>query len=228
MRVVNLTIIFSLFFVFEVMAEPASDVRSISVSGAGSVVSTPDLFSFSVHIEEKGREAANLNKIIIAKTTEAVNTLMTIGVDKRAIQSLQVRFNPWIEYENKQNVQKGFSLTRKINITLDDIQQYDDAIDALLKIGISRIDSFNSSDSKSADNYNKALELSLINAKDRAKDMTKALGLKIGKVISISEQSVGRATPVVMDELRSFKASSYQPGEVSTQARVNVIFSLVD
>jgi uncharacterized protein YggE len=54
------------------------------------------------------------------------------------------------------------------------------------------------------------------------------LDLKLAGVISISEQSSPQVAPVSM-QARQFKTSeSYQPGEMSTQARVKVVFALQD
>jgi uncharacterized protein YggE len=220
-----------LVFVFSSSSFAESELetqRQIRVSGVGSVVSTPDLFSFVVHIEEKGKLAGDLNKVIVAKTLNVVTTLTEIGVPKKSIQSLQVRFNPWIEYKREGNQQKGFILSRKISVILDELSQYDQAIDALLKIGITRIDGFNSTSSKSAEHYQTALHQALLSAKSRAEKMAQTLGLKLDKVMTISEQTSSHAAPVQMDALRSAKTSSYQPGEMATQARVDVIFSLSD
>jgi uncharacterized protein YggE len=73
-----------------------------------------------------------------------------------------------------------------------------------------------------------ALKQALLHAKKRATEMAKVLDLKLAGVISISEQSSGEIAPMLM-QARQFKTSeSYQPGEMSTQARVKVIFALQD
>ncbi|MCF2947150.1 SIMPL domain-containing protein [Paraglaciecola aquimarina] len=223
--------LFSTFIVnYSVAATQDNQTRHIKVTGMGVVNSTPDIFSFVVHIEEKGKFAGELNKIIKTKTLDVVNALTSIGVEKKSIQTLQVRFNPWIEYKREGNEQKGFVLTRKIKVTLDKLEQYGQSIDALLNIGITRIDGFSATSSKSAENYQSALQSALLNAQKRASQMVQTLDLKLGKVITISEQSSGNVAPVEMDVLRmsAAKTSSYQPGEVAMQARVEVVFSLVD
>jgi uncharacterized protein YggE len=57
-------------------------------------------------------------------------------------------------------------------------------------------------------------------------DMANVLDLKLAGVISISEQSNGFVTPIPMRGRQLQASESYQPGEISTQARVNVIFAL--
>jgi uncharacterized protein YggE len=212
-------------------AKDHSDVqqhRTIDVAGVGNVISVPDRFSFSLSIEQRGRVAAELNKAIVEKTSSVVQALLKIGVDKKSVQSLQVSFTPWVEYNGKTREQKGFILTRQVKVTLNTLSQYEQSIDAVLNLGVSNINQFSFTDSQATENYQAALTQALLNAKQRATDMAKALGLKLGSVISISEQSSGQAVPIAM-QTRQFNASeSYQPGEMSTKARVKVIFALQD
>jgi uncharacterized protein YggE len=126
--------------------------RIIEVSGVGSVLSVPDRFSFSLSIEQKGGVAAELNKAIVEKTNAVVKALIKVGVDKKAVQSLQVRFNPWIEYNGKTREQKGFILTRQVKVRLKSIAQYEKSIDAVLSLGVSNINQFNFTNSQSNEN----------------------------------------------------------------------------
>jgi uncharacterized protein YggE len=202
--------------------------RIIEVSGVASVLSVPDRFSFSLSIEEKGRVAADLNKTIVKKTNAVLQALIKIGVDQNAVQSLQVQFNPWVDYNGKTREQRGFILNRQVNVTLRSLAQYEQSIDVILNLGVSNINQFRFTNSQADENYQVALKQALLNAKQRATDMAKVLDLKLGTVISISEQSSGQVAPMAM-QTRQFKTSqSYQPGEMSTQARVKVVFALQD
>jgi uncharacterized protein YggE len=202
--------------------------RIIEVSGVGNVASVPDRFSFSLSIEQKGKVAAELNKVIVEKTDAVIQALIKIGVDKKAVQSLHVQFDPWIEYTSNIREQKGFILTRQIKVTLKSLAQYEESIDTILNLGVSNINQFSFTNSQADENYQVALKLALLHAKKRATDMAKVLDLKLDGVISISELSLGHVAPIAI-QTRQFKASeSYQPGEMSTQASVKVVFALQD
>jgi len=227
---IYLLVLFTLF-TGNVMAKDHSNVqphRIIEVSGVGNVLSVPDRFSFSFSIEQKGGVASQLNKSIVKKTNAVVQALIKIGVDKKSIQSLQVQFNPWIEYNGKTREQKGFILTRQVKVTLKTLTQYEQSIDAVLELGVNNMNQFSFTNSQGEENYQVALKQALLHAKQRATDMANVLDLKLAGVISISEQSFPQVAPVSM-QTRQFKSSeSYQPGEMSTQARVKVIFALQD
>jgi len=206
----------------------AQHLRIIEVSGVGSVLSVPDRFSFSLSIEQRGGVASELNKAIIEKTNSVVQALIKIGVDKKAVQSLQVQFSPWVEYNGNTREQKGFILTRQVKVTLKTLTQYEQSIDTVLSLGVSNINEFIFTNSQADAHYKEALKHALLNAKQRAMDMVNVLDLKIAGVISISEQSNVEVAPIQMKVLQLQSSESYQPGEMSTQAWVNVIFALKD
>ncbi|MFT2090831.1 SIMPL domain-containing protein [Paraglaciecola sp. 2405UD69-4] len=205
---------------------PVDLTRQIEVTGIGKVYSVPDRFSFTLSLEEKGASAAKLNQAMGYKTKNIIDAFLDLGVKKNSIQALQVRFNPWIEYNNKQREQKGFILTRTISVTLDNLQLYEKAIDSALSLDLTNISNFNYSSSQSEQYYQASLRQALLNAKARAKDMANTLDLKLGKVISISEQSAGQAVPVRMRIQDAEMSKSYEPGEMTTETQVRVVFSL--
>jgi uncharacterized protein YggE len=207
----------------------APQTRQISVNGVGSAISVPDQFNFTVVIEERGASASELNKLVTEKTNEVVNLLAELKVDPNNIQSLQVQFNPWIDYNGQSQEQKGFILSRRIDISLDELGLYDNAIDSVLKLKINRIEGFSYADSQAHQHYQLAIEQALLDAKSRANHMAEVLGLTLGKALTISEQSQGQA--LRLEKTMAFRSnadSSSLPGEMSTKAQVSVVFELID
>jgi uncharacterized protein YggE len=201
-------------------------VQHIDVLGTGDILSVPDRFSFSFSLEQRGKQASELNALISKQTSGVITALQNIGVENKSIQSLQVQFNPWVEYNGQSRQQKGFILSRQVTVTLDNLSQYEKAIDTVLSLGVNAINQFSASNSQATALYESALASALNNAKQKASDMAQVLGLKLAGVVSISEQSSGQVTPTLMRSRQFKEADSYQPGEMSTQAKVHVVFAL--
>ena len=203
--------------------------RQISVNGVGSAQSVPDRFNFTVVVEERGESASDLNKLVAEKTHQVVTLLRDLNVEPDNIQSLQVQFNPWIEYTGQTQQQKGFILSRQIHISLDDLTLYDRAIDSVLELKINRIEGFSYSNSQAHVHYQQAIKAALLDAQTRANHMAEVLGLRLGKAISVSEQSQGQ--PVLQEKVFSTRArmtSDSMPGQMDTQAQVSVVFELLN
>ena len=207
----------------------AVQTRQISVNGVGSTQSVPDKFNFTVVVEERGQSASELNKLVSEKTNEVVNLLQDLDVEPENIQSLQVQFAPWIEYNGQTQEQKGFVLSRQIHISLDNLDLYDRAIDSVLELKINRIEGFSYSNSQAHKHYQLAIKSALLDAQNRASHMAEVLGLQLGKAISISEQSQGQ--PLMQEKVyatRGRMVSDSMPGQMDTQAQVSVVFELLN
>lgn len=209
-------------------AKTDEQVHQISVSGQANVASVPDLFQFSVYVEEQGERVQDLNSVVADKTQTIISSVLAFGVEKKDIQSMRVQLNPWYEHSNNQRVQKGFKLSREINFTLRDIELYDQVIDAVLSTGASRIDGFNYVVEDPQPQYLAALELALKDAKLRATHMANTLGAKLGKVITINENSGYSPMPRGREVMMMSKSSDSLPGQINTGAQVNVTFELVE
>lgn len=211
----------------QVSSSIVTPVRQIAVNGVGSVTSVPDRFHFTVVIEERGAEASKLNAVVNEKTASVVEQLLALGVPEKNIQSLQVQFNPWIEYLEQREIQKGFILVRQIQVTLEQLSQYDEAIDKMLTLKVTRIQGFNYSNSQAHEHYQAAIEHALLDAQMRAEKMAKVLGLTLGKALNITEQSQSLApTELKVMAMRSRVSSDSMPGEMDTSANVSVVFEL--
>jgi uncharacterized protein len=211
----------------EVSSSTDTPLRQITVNGVGSVTSVPDRFHFTVVIEERGAEASKLNALVNEKTATVIEQLLALDVPEKNIQSLQVQFNPWIEYLDQREIQKGFILVRQIQVTLEQLSQYDQAIDKMLTLNITRIQGFNYSNSQAHEHYQSTIERALLDAQVRAEKMAKVLGLNLGKALSVNEQSQSQApTELKMMAMRSRVSSDSMPGEMDTSANVSVVFEL--
>jgi uncharacterized protein len=200
--------------------------REIRVNGQASVYSTPDLFQFSVYIEEQGELVSKLNAGVRAKSQSIVDLLLKSGVEEKDIQSMRVDLNPWFEHLQSQRIQKGFILSRQVAVTLRSMEKYDQIIDGLLRLGANRIEGFNYVVKDPEQDYLKALELALTDAKLRADKIAAAVGVKVGEVISVQEGSGYAPMPRARESMMMADSGGYLPGQVSTNAQVSVVYSL--
>ena len=208
--------------------QQVSEQHYIQVSGQADVASVPDMFHFDVYLEEKGELLTKLNSVVSDKSQQVVESLLKLGVEQKDIQSMRVQLSPWYEHTQSVRLQKGFELSRQIKITLRNMDNYDQIIDGVLRIGASRIDGFNYGLENPQPDYLKALELALTDAKHTASQMAKTMGVNVGKVLSMQEGGGYSPMPRAKQSLMMADSGGYMPGQVSTSAQVVVVFELVN
>lgn len=204
--------------------------RTIAVAGEGRVSKTPDLFHFSVSVSEQGLHVSKLNQSVSKKSQRIVKLLLEHDIPEKDIQALHVQLNPWYEYQNNSRTQKGFQLSRMINVKVRQVTKFDKLIDMVLKTGANGVDGFRYSLSQPRASYLDALDLAIVDAQFRAERLASSMQSKVGRVISIRESGVSHEPVPRMEKAMAFSDSpgGYMPGEVDVTAHVEVVFELVN
>lgn len=224
-----LLLVLPVFFFCRLIYAAEAEYKVISVNGQGVVASTPSVLDFSVFVEERGESASKINAQVNFKSKQIIDLLTDSEIQLKDIQSMQINLYPWYERDRNSQIQKGFVLSRLIKVTLRDFDNYTAILDGLTKIGAQRIDGFQYRTESTEVIYLKALELALDDARKRANKISKSLGVKIGKVVSVMEQSGYNPVPEqMMMSSRSANSSSFLPGKMNTTASVSVKYSIVD
>lgn len=201
--------------------------QQIRVVGQSSVSKVPDLFHFSLYIEEKGPVISKLNDSLTDKTGRIIKSLLDQGVEEKDIASMQVQLQPWYEHRNGITEQKGFVLSRTVHISLRALKLYDKVLDSVFKIGATRMDGFEYGFDDPQSLYLQALELAVEDARVRAEKLAAAAGVKVGKVTSINEVSQYRPVAKMAESRMRVQSDVSMPGQQAIDARVEVQFELV-
>lgn len=200
--------------------------QSILVMGEANVSVTPDILTFQIVIEERGALLSKLSKTLDSKTEKAIEELLDSSVDKKDIQSLNLSVYPWYERENNQSVQKGFVVSRQINVSLNDFTVLDGLIDKILRVGVKSIGGFRHGIRNEQEVFRLALGKAVENARDNAEAMTKVVNKKVGEVITLQQLSETQNFPMQRAYAMAEAQTPYAEGQMSVSASVQVEFQI--
>lgn len=202
--------------------------RVLQVQGQGQFAVTPDAFTLTLVVEERGPLVSKLNTAVDAKLRMLVSFLREQQVEEKYIQSMDLRLTPWSEHTPQGRVDKGFVLTRELRVTHFDLDAYDTIIDGVLSRGVTRIGQFQFIASNESEAYQQALIAAVADAKSRASLLARELGVKIGDVLTISESGhvAMPSMPVMKMEMMDASSRGSLPGQKDVSARINVAFAI--
>ncbi|PWA04241.1 SIMPL domain-containing protein [Flavobacterium psychrotolerans] len=179
---------FILIMVFTTLlqAQELKQVPIINVSGEGKIKAIPDQASISISLETKGTNAVDVKKENDIKMDAVLKFIKKSAIAKEDYQTQRVSLNPNYDYEKKKH---NYLATQTVQILLKDLSKYDALIDGLVEIGINRIDNVEFKSSKFIQIQSDARKLAVKDAKAKAEDFVSVLGQKVGKAITISDNS---------------------------------------
>ncbi len=212
----------------------------LTVSAEGRSTRTPDLAVFSAGVTTQGvtaREALSANSQAMSQVIAA---LRKAGIAERDIQTSNLNLNPVYaqprrlqdgNYEEGPQRITGYQVSNTVNVRQRKLDQYGTVIDTLVSAGANQVNgpSFQVENSDAA--LDEARVAAMKAARARGNLYAQAAGLKVLRVISISE-SGGYYQPQPMVMMARMSADSAPPappvaaGEMQMTANVTVQFEL--
>jgi uncharacterized protein len=234
MRTLFLIMVLSLLIYSGSSAQDRQELRIVTVSGEGIVKAEPDMVivRFGVVTRDKDPEKARALNDESGKNT--LNTVRALGVPERKIRLEVLQLNELREYNRERRTEEpmGFEAVRQVVVELDDIDLLPALVTRISQHGANRLFGITYDIANREPAQNEALVKAITNAKNKASVMAETLGVKIGKVYRISEQSFSFPGPIyargrVMDvaaEAAMPVPEAYSPGEIEVRANVQVEF----
>jgi uncharacterized protein YggE len=205
--------------------------RTITVPGAGTIVVEPDVASVRLGVNVLA-ETAGAARESAASTMKAVLEAVTKqGVARRDVRTMLVSLNPTMDYsEGKGPRITGYQVQNSVAITLRDLAQTGELIDAALGAGASTLDSleFRLEDPTAA--ADEARTAAMADARARATTIARAAGSRVGDVVAVVEGApLSPPMPFPAARMALKAESSSTPVESGTQeisVSVSVTFEL--
>ena len=223
-------LILSILFISMSYGQEVKQVPQINVSGEGKVKVIPDQATITVTVETKGNNAKEVKKQNDEKIDAVLKFIKKMNVAPSDYKTQRVSLNPQYDYEKKKH---NYNATQTIEILLRDLSKYDELMEGLVDQGINRIDAVTFQSSKLAQYQSEARKLAMKEAKMKAEDYVSVLGQKVGRAMTISDNSQTYYPQPVYATMKSMESSdAAQPretlaaGEINITANVTVSFIL--
>lgn len=209
-----------------------AEIRHITVSGEGEIGSTPDMAIITVGVSAQHRVAAAAMDEVSGKVATLLLTLTKQGLDPADIQTSSLNLNPRYQHSNDGTPPKivGFMASNTVTIRVRALDELGTLLGQVLETGVNQINGlqFGVSDSQSLEDQ--ARIAAIADARHRAEIFAGAAGVKLGRVVSISEAGGGVVGGAVM-EMAAMARADVVPiaqGEVMTRSQVSVVYELLD
>ncbi|MFV8366504.1 SIMPL domain-containing protein [Flavobacterium sp. XS1P27] len=223
-------LILSVLFISMSYGQEVKQVPQINVSGEGKVKVIPDQATIAVTVETKGNNAKDVKKQNDEKIEAVLKFIKKMNLAPADYKTQRVSLNPQYDYEKKKH---SYNATQTIEILLRDLSKYDELMEGLVDQGINRIDNVTFQSSKLAQYQSEARKLAMKEAKLKAEDYVSVLGQKVGRAMTISDNSQTYYPQPMYAAMKTMERSDADApretlavGEINITANVTVSFIL--
>lgn len=204
---------------------PGANPRQVTVVGSGQVQGVPDTLTADVGIEFTAPEATTAINFTNQRQQSVIDALTGAGVDRKNIGTAEVSLQP--VYGNGGNsTVTGYRASNSIRIKIHPPEAASQVLTTIVTTGgdATRINSVNYSIADDSRLVKDARSRAFNDAKDRADQYAQLSGLKLGKVLSISEASGG--APVAGAPKAMPAAVPLEPGQQMVSFSVTAVWEL--
>ncbi|AWB49199.1 SIMPL domain-containing protein [Gemmobacter aquarius] len=204
---------------------------TITVTGEGRAEAAPDLATISLGVTTQGETAGAAMDANSAALAAVVTRLKAAGIADRDVQTSNLSLNPnWQQNDGTQPPKiAGYVAMNVLTVRVRALDTLGEVLDSAITDGANTLNgiSFGLDDPEPA--MDKARIEAVQAAKARAELMVGAAGLKLGRVVSITEAG-GYMPPMPMPMYRMeadmAKAVPVEGGEVGLTASVTMVFEI--
>jgi uncharacterized protein len=206
----------------------------IWVSGVGTVTVVPDLAILSLGVQAQAVTVADAQQQAAKAMADVTAALKNNGIADKDIATTSYNISPVYTYDPKAGNQNlvGYSVSNNVTVKIRDISKAGAVIDAAGAAGgdYTRISSVTLTVDQPEKYNDQARELAMTDAANRAKQLAKLAGVKLGRATYINEsvnspwQTIsfdtgGKAAP-------SAPTTSISPGETEVTLTVQVVYNI--
>jgi hypothetical protein len=210
-------------------AQAVSGTR-LDIVATGEVTRVPDVARISAGVVSQAQSASEAIRLNSTRMTAVRDALRRAGIQDRDIQTSSISLQPDYRYAENQPPQlTGYRASNEVTIRFRDIAQTGRILDALVAQGANQLNGPMLEIDRPEAALDEARLAALTNARARAEIYARSLGMRVVRVLSVSEAGMpGMPTPRPMAMMRQAAADAVQidPGEQRLGVSLTVSFEL--
>lgn len=164
---------------------------TISVNGTGKVSVTPDMANINLGVEAINPDPARAISDNNERMTAVINAIKALGVEAKDIQT--TNFSMWIEniydINGRATGETRYHVINQISVNVRDIAKTGDVLTAALNAGANSVNGISFTVADQSPLIEAARAAAIANARAKAEQLAKGLGVSVGKVRTVSEYS---------------------------------------
>ena len=206
------------------------DATLLQISAHGESHRTPDVAEISAGVVTQNADANAAMHDNANRMSAVVGALKKAGVADRDIQTSSINLSPQYKYgENQPPTITGYQASNTVNVRLREIGKVGDVLDALVKQGANQINGPTFGVDKPEVAIDEARREAVKQARARADLYADAAGLKVRRIVSLSESGEMQPPRPMMLKYSAMAAVAAPPvaaGENTLGIDLNVVFEL--
>ncbi|MFH1186987.1 MAG: SIMPL domain-containing protein [Candidatus Levyibacteriota bacterium] len=204
-----------------------------ATEGTGKATAAPDIAVVNIGVTQTSSSVVDTQDKVNKKVSSIINELKKLGMKEKDIKTTNYSVYPNYDFNGNQRI-TGYNVTQNLEVKVKPIEKINKVIDTATANGanISGGAQFSFSDELKEKLEKEAREEAVKKAKQKAEGLAKAAGIRLGKIVDISEQGLSQyPIPLVgrggaIEETDRKEPTNITPGENTVSVTVSLSYEI--
>lgn len=201
-----------------------------TTSGEGKVTAVPDIAQINLGITANSTTVKEAQNQANAVMNKIIKDLRGQGIEEKDIQTTSYYVNPNYDYNSGSPRITGYEVRINLETKVRDFEKINSVIDTATADGANLVGglSFSVNDEKLKELQKEARVKAVAAAKEKAEELSRASGIRLGKIINVQEGFSSPYQPRYFGEMAMIGAAKestqVQPGEQEIQVNITLTY----
>jgi len=205
--------------------------NTISVAGEGKVSAKPDIGQVSLSVVSSAKTVAVAQKDNTDKMNKITKAMKELGIKEEDLKTTNYNVAPSYQYSNGKSEIIGYEITQTLEVKIRDLEKVGNILSRASVAGANQVGALSFTFDDPEKLNTQARQKAIDNAKAKAQDLAKSLGVSLGKVVSFSESTAGAAVPMYSAKEAlgmggGNAVSDIQTGQNEINSNVNISYEI--
>ncbi len=179
----------------------SATTNTVSFSGEGKVMATPDIAVISASILTQGVDSKSAQDENSRKSKAVSDFLKKQGIEDKDVKTSNYNISPQYKYPpyGGQPTITGYQVTQSYEIKVRDLTKISAVLDGLVSAGANQVNNLGLQVENPEALRSQARQMAIDNAKKKAQELKGQVGISLGRIVNFSEGSNGYPEPMYYD-----------------------------
>lgn len=169
---------------------------TITIDGEGKVTSKPTLGQINVGLYSEGQEVPAVQDENSRKVNAMVAAMKDLGVAEADLQTSNYNISPKYDYKDGTQRVVGYTVSQNIEVKVRDLSKVGTVLSRIGQLGANQVNGVTFTIDDPSSLKQEARRKALEDARTKADELAKALGVDIARVVTFSESGVTPPSPM--------------------------------
>jgi uncharacterized protein YggE len=232
---VFLNIVFFVMPMLKSLSDSFFPVRTLTVSAEGKALVAPDVAEASFGTVTRGQDVGQIVDDNNRKINSAIEFVKSLGIETKDIKTAGYHLSPDYRYDpdTGESSITGYTITQTVVVKIREFTLIGDLVGGLPSRGINQIGGINFRVDEPEKFLGAAREEAIQKARAKAEAITRANGVRLGKLVSIGEFGGPPPVPYFARQEAAFGGKggdivppTIEPGQEEIMVNVSLTFAL--